>query len=715
MILITIEFNKRLYIFLLKNMLFYILLFILSFAFAQPQTPDQIFKQKNYTEYLTHLSDELTGIAANKSSLETVTRVAVAMEKTNGWDGEVDKKAREMMKDAVDPLRYYDGVKLLLRQDTSGMDKLSQAPMPSSDAFMRAYIVLHDHGFELAANAVGVLSSDMPGKRMLYLASIPQAKREPVVKAFLLKVKDPLNRKMHADCALQMYLSPPDGITIEPREFLAIALKVGKGTNIVSFDTAMKLSQEDKFEEAIQMVTILAEAKPTDDLVQLRAAQMIRNTGKNDIALAFYKKALTRVPEPQRREIRLDYLEYLQFLKKDNEIIKLQNGNDALMAGDAYLVMKKYDEATVEYAKVANNPKSSIEKRLASWIGVFDSAPDKALKNGNYYPQELAKVDLKNRPALVAWICRQLWAVVSREVPPIPGSFRYSSRGNYRPLHDVKDWEKQAAVIATNLLKIDEVTCLREDNLYNAMSFRYGAAMIYGMAGEAQKASDIISKPVEYQIDPPEGGWVIFDGTPMPDFDKPRKFNKPTENDKKKMIMQVLADLSRCDKAAVMLPPLGAIIANDLVKQMPAIKDNNEIRTSIQNLSAVVKYTVSALDPVPRVLRTNMPPPPTREVDMKMFEPIDAAVRKALLIDNVAMSGQLFIKECLLESLLSASNPNLLNSLTDLASYSIQRYGEVSKNQQSAENSKSNLILYLAARKVYDMKPYIERLKAGAK
>jgi hypothetical protein len=137
--------------------------------------PDHIFKQKNYAEYLTHLLDELTGIATNRSPLETVTRVAVAMEKTNGWDGETDKKAREMMNDAVNPLRYYDGIKLLLKQDTSGMEKLSQSPMPSSDAFMRAYTILHDHGFELAANAVGVLSSDMPGKRMLYLASIPPA------------------------------------------------------------------------------------------------------------------------------------------------------------------------------------------------------------------------------------------------------------------------------------------------------------------------------------------------------------------------------------------------------------------------------------------------------------------------------------------------------------------------------------------------------------
>ena len=697
---------------------YYILIFVFflfNTAKSQPQTLDQIFKQKNYVEYLTHLSDELTGIAASKSPLETVTRVAVAMERTSGWDGEMDKKVREMMKDAADPLRYYDGFKQLLKQDTSGMDKLSQLPMPSSDAFMRAYIVLHDHGFDLAANAVGVLSSDMPGKRMLYLASIPQAKREPVVKAFLLKVKDRINRQMYADSALQLYLRPPDGITVDPREFLAVALKVGKGTKIVSFDTAEKLSQEDKFEEAIQMVTILAEAKPNDDLLQLRAVQMIRNTGKNDIALAFYKKALTRITEPQRREIRLDYLEYLQLLKKDDEITKLQNGNDALMAGDAFLVMKKYDEATKEYAKIAVNLKAPIEKRLASWIGVFDSSPNTALRNGNYFSQELAKADVKNRPALLAWICRQLWAVVSREVPPIPGSFRYSSRGNYRPLHDVKDWEKQAAVIATNLLKIDEVTCLRDDNLYISASFRYGAAMIYGMAGDAQKASDIISKPVEYQIDPPEGGWVIFDGTPMPDFDKPRKFNKPTENDKKKMILEVLADLSRCDKAAEKLPPLGAIIANDLIKQLPETKDNNEIRTCIQNLSAVVKYTVNALDPVPSVLRLDMPPPPTREVNMKMFEPIDAAVRKALLIDSVAVNSQLFMKECLLESLLSASNPNLLNSLTDLTSYTIQRYGEVSKNQLSAENSKGNIILYMAARKVYDMKPYIERLKAGAK
>ncbi len=120
--------SKFIHKWLLAFAIFLLLLFISNTAKAQPQTTDQIFKQKNYAEYLTRLSDELTGIAASKSSLETVTRVAVAMEKTNGWDGEMDKKAREMMRDASDPLRYYDGVKQLLKLYPSGMDKLSQLP-----------------------------------------------------------------------------------------------------------------------------------------------------------------------------------------------------------------------------------------------------------------------------------------------------------------------------------------------------------------------------------------------------------------------------------------------------------------------------------------------------------------------------------------------------------------------------------------------------------
>jgi len=286
-------------------------------------------------------------------------------------------------------------------------------------------------------------------------------------------------------------------------------------------------------------------------------------------------------------------------------------------------------------------------------------------------------------------------------------------RKHFRPVHDVKDWETQATALASQLLETDTEACLRPDPRFTPDSFRYPAAMLYAFAGEPKKATEILSRTIEYQIPPPPGGWRIFDGTPAPDAEKPRTRTTPTLAETKKLTMQLMEDLARCPKADERVPALSAVLAKDIVDKLAQDTKDTDIRTHLQELASVVKFTVVALDPLPRPLRTNQPPPPTRKVDMTRCAPIDAVVRKALTSDTVAKHALVLVNEGLRDALLTASNPELLTALTDLSSYTIQRYAEACKQPHYAVDERKRLADYLTSRPVHDMKPYVTRLTGG--
>lgn len=695
-----------------KNMCAFVVFFLVASAsLAQRQAPLPVLQNKDYAAYLQQCSTVFPVIVQSPAKgIGYIAALAIALEKTGGWKSPTGEMVRKGVEAAPDALRYLEGMQALLHGDMKGITMFYDGVAPDSRALMQVCAVLREHEFTLAADALSVFTPDLPGKRILYLASIPKDKRAAVETTFLAQVTDPPNRMMLARTAIDMFLRPPAGITVDPKEFYTLALKIGKGTSIVSFDTAQQLLQGGKSPEAVQMVTQLAIDQPADELLQLRAARFLRTMGDQAAATTVYQQALITVPEPQRRDVRLDYLEYLQWQKKEDEITKLQTGKDALLAGDAALVAARYEDAAKQYATTLTSATAPLEKRLAAWIGMLDADPEQALKLGKDLLQELTKSDPKMRSSLVAWTARQLWSAMSREIPPKPGTFVIGWRTHFRPVHDVKDWEIQAAALATQLLDIDPEACLRPDPRFTPDSFRYPAAMLYALSGDPKNATAILGRTLEYHIPPPTGGWRIFDGTPTPDTDKPRTGTTPTLAESKKLTMLLVEDLSRCPNANERVPALSAVIAENLVDQLATSTKDDEIRAHLQALAAILKFTVVALDPLPRPLRTDLPPPPTRQVDMTRFAPLDALVRKALANDAVAKSGMLLVNEGLRDALLTASNPELLTTLTDLASYTIQRYADACHQPRFAVDGRKLLANYLSARPVYDMKPYIARL-----
>lgn len=281
-------------------------------------------------------------------------------------------------------------------------------------------------------------------------------------------------------------------------------------------------------------------------------------------------------------------------------------------------------------------------------------------------------------------------------------------------MHESDGWESHAASIATSLLAADPVACLRIDSRITPQSFRYPAAMLYALAGNEEAAVEILTRHIEYEIPAPPGGWRIFDGTPRPDANKPRTRTTPTPKETQHDTMQLLEDLARCPNAAERIPPLSLVIVRTLTEQIHTTENDADLRMYMSTLATVLKMTVVAMDPLPRVLRTDQPAPPAHEVDMARFTPLCDVVREVLTDDKVAKCGLLLVNDGLRDALLTARNPALLQALTTLSITCIERYAQAHQRPHYATDARLSLANYLSGRKGYDMTPYITQLTAAA-
>ncbi|MHB9025311.1 MAG: hypothetical protein ACYC7E_14265 [Armatimonadota bacterium] len=346
------------------------------------QIAAEAFKVKEYAAYLNTLPNELqTAVQNPQAAIEKIVMVAIALEKTRGWKSDAGEQARTFLADSPDALRYLDAIRLLLGEDTTGLGKLYESkkfePYPS---LSRSPQILREHGYELAANCLCVITGE-PGRRAVAWLSIPAAKRAPV-DAFMEKrypVGNP-NRRQLAECSLNLYIETPKEVTIAPKEFLALAKRLGQGVDIVSFNTAERLTRAGKYADGVEIVKALVAHKPTDAAAQCRAAMFCIVWGFPADGLLIYQTALQTVPSPHVREVRLAYLGYLSRLKKMNKTlvgavdpVKLETGDDLMLAADALLLAEKYEEAEMKFREVCQNPQHPPLLRLEAWSALLES------------------------------------------------------------------------------------------------------------------------------------------------------------------------------------------------------------------------------------------------------------------------------------------------------------------------------------------------------
>jgi hypothetical protein len=234
-----------------------------TFAQRQLSPALQAFAAKDYPAYLTRVTAELAAVAQHPA-LEPILSVAIALEKTRGWDGESGKQIAGILAQSPDAARYLMACKLLVRGDAGGLPKLFDGPPPSPYAVTTAARMAREHGFALAADCLTAVSPDMPGLRVKAWLSIQKDQRAMADKVMEKQVA-PVNLRMLAEMALNFYIQPPDDLgPIPPEELLAFAKKYANGLVVVSFKTAERLVQMRKTDAGLAMAGEVASLAPED-------------------------------------------------------------------------------------------------------------------------------------------------------------------------------------------------------------------------------------------------------------------------------------------------------------------------------------------------------------------------------------------------------------------------------------------------------------------
>ncbi|MEI7834631.1 MAG: hypothetical protein WCJ56_15710, partial [bacterium] len=114
------------------------------------------FTAKDYAKYLTFVAQELTAPQA-----ATYQFVGIALARTDGWDAETGKLAREKLKTNKDGLRQLEAAYWLARGDLRGMKILflDGAPPGTPAGFTSVTQFYREHGCETAASACDVIYS----------------------------------------------------------------------------------------------------------------------------------------------------------------------------------------------------------------------------------------------------------------------------------------------------------------------------------------------------------------------------------------------------------------------------------------------------------------------------------------------------------------------------------------------------------------------------
>ena len=514
--------------------------------------------------------------------------------------------------------------------------------------------------------------------------------------------------------ALYLYLNPPKDTNIEPKECFNYALLFNGKTKVITIETARTLYENGRKDDAIQMTIQVAKENPNDATIQKEAINLLTGMGLANAADMVYQQAMVNISEFKRRTMRMENLERLQKKKQVDEINKFQVSEDALIAGDAFLVLKKYNEASQKYLNIVINENIPFERRVTAWIGLFDANPEQAMRIHKELFSKIENIDKKSVSIFVNDIFYRIYqnvndALADKRADQWPGE-QYIC-----PLNSVKGWEKKLSEVVTLLIKIDPATSLRKTKM---PSYRCLSAKIYALADEPDKSAEILYRVVNYQIDPPPGGWKIYDGTPTPDFDQPRKYMTPEPREMKELIIQALDEISIIPKADERLTAVGIIIAHNVEKQLSTVtKDTpeKEITDQLAILAAVVEFNTKALNPYPGNIRFDRPSPTPSAVDMKKYKTLDEVIRKVFTNDIIAFYAMGFIREGMQVSLRVSTNPELMSGLTDLTVYILKRCIESGNKIEIVEPDCKYLSEYIGTRKDYDMKSYATRILNGIK
>jgi hypothetical protein len=711
----------------------YLIVVVSLSVFSQRAIITTTVDQNNIKRIIADFNDDNKNIKV--LTFEVIVLVVSTLEKSQGWDNE-DGKILVNIIEKKKGTKTLASLKKLLKDDLTGAVEIfsDYFTRPGEKESETAVKVLRENGYNLAADAIGTIYSQLfSPDRITCWARIPADKRKPIDDFMQMRYRpDDLSRGTMIDVMLKAADEPPVG-GLPADDYFAMAVWFGKDTRFLNMGTAYDFYYKRKLQMAAKIAKWLAKDKPADTELQRSVAKSLLKFGEShDNVIKFYKELINNTSEPYKRDIRFDFYEMLKNkrLVSDKETLPgIQQNGDALSAGDAFIVDALYDKATEKYILIMDDKNADIYQRSAAWSGLMDSDPVSAFKYADDITSAVETIkDKESKAKLAVWLGWQLNRMVMHEIPLAPGRSILYSRLQYKPISNIKDWQKKSAAIIEKLINIDSVALLKPEN-DKWKSLRFTAAMLFALAGDNGKSAEIAGREIKYMVDPPPGGWPFIPNTSVNDLKKPREFVSPGAMEYDSLMRELMSSLTRYNVANQTSP--AAMISMSLPniefmkiqnKQIIQSENETEIRSLLQVIGEQYYLSIAFVNPQQQNLRIDKPAPPVREVNIKQVEEPGNLVKSVFKNDIVCRNAPYFLHVAdpryenqqyggMLKAMLTASNPELLKEMMKLTVDILDKYQQTAGSEKAAGEAEL-LANYISARKIYDMTEYAKELRA---
>jgi hypothetical protein len=692
---------------------------------AQQISLDHVFQEKKYEAYLSNIAEagKQTGVYITTSGIIPSTKVAIALEKTHGWDDVKWKSLIAQLSNTPTGQQQLLAIKYLLQGEAKGLETFFQAGNPDLNTWKSLISLFREHDFAVAADIASVplmatsTAFNLPDPEKFQngiaaWANIPAAQRTlmyPIILPMLQK--NPQFTKAAFNAAMAGFLrrgaskytvANPVGTqtySASPKEYFDIALNIGRQTGLLNHSMVDEMIQYGMTDEAIVLIRELAAAQPADVGTQFNTFRELWNCNDFSGVLTCLQSAQKNVAEPQTREIRQQYIEYLKLIKIREykvpgavDITTFEQNIDLCMAGDSLLAQDKFPEAMAKYIEVFSNKNLPLARRLDAWYGWIDCDPDNALKVSDKVIKEIEKTDMPQRALFAGATSLQLCRVAGRTMPRPNKTIlltRGAEVGKAKRFHEPNNPASIKVIIAKlldSLIDIAPEEILVNSASRNNLYLRLDIAEIMSLANMPDRAIAALKHPAVKIIQPPIGGWCDPLGKPLKDANEPRTYTYPAKGEIYYSSEKLLSMLNEHPDGAQNIPYLAGKFALEVSSQIKDTKNDFYVFQQGQILHKYLETAVIAVD------KTQHQPKELNEI----FDDFSKAYQETLTQKEVARSFQTVLR---MDSILSqAHNPQTKARLCELVITAIEQYAAAEKDSKQAQADISKLLTQIDTR-----------------
>jgi hypothetical protein len=663
-----------------------------------PTDPQGFLKAKDYAKYLTMLDVELAPAQhARCSGIEALTRVAIALDKTD--DPAAVERAKTLIADAPDDIRYLDALRHFLKGETKMLDRLLEdPPIPHSGASQAAWI-LGEQGYPQAATAMRALDGSLgrlawpavAGDPRIGIGSLfllPTEPRQQLQDIILTRLADnPEQRETLARCALRNAILTATSKPDVSKLALEFAIEVGAHDDLLGLADLQETYLKDKA-LALKVAQAIADGNATNARVQFQVGTFLLATaGDRNAQIAVYQTALQTVQEPDLRDIRACYVWSLRGAGRDADIVTLQTNPDALLAAEALREAGKYDEAAAKCRGVLTDANTTLGRRAAAWVGLLETAPADAFTAWAALIADVGKAPESERGPLARWLGVKLWCVVA-QVSRIeydrlaPGRPR-----TLRSLGEPGTWETTVAAMMRQLIAVAPDECLTAQRRGLPLSLRVPAATMYALANSPAEAMAVL-RP---SVNPGEPRSEVLN----------LYYGESGEGDAR---LQVLTFVGRTARAAMLFPALLGAIADDAnvdvgdAVNWPAPMRQGRIGQARQCIGATMPLLVKTLDPKAATLPADW--------NTALHNGI-----QTFIAQNPTSSNVQSVCTGIISALGGARQPQVLDGLFAMLMDVMDQYKAACRDPYEFRQTVANLQTGLDNTALPHLKPYADKLR----